>query len=104
MRALAWRKSALAAALCGVPTILGCAQSDSLPPLDVGALRCPPLAARDVATLAAAPMPPPPGDIDERGKRAWVDGLRGQVRAMNKAGGRLVWEYGRCRAGDGSAG
>lgn len=42
--------------------------------------------------------------MDKAKAQAWIDGLGGQVRQMNKAGGRLIWQYERCRSGDGSAG
>jgi hypothetical protein len=84
--------------------IAGCAQSVDKQAVDVAPLRCPAPAARDVAALKQTPMPPPSGDMDKAKAQAWIDGLGGQVRQMNKAGNRLIWQYERCRSGDGSAG
>ena len=78
--------------------ISGCAQNaPQTVAVDHGRLRCPPIAAGDGRPLAMLPLPAPEGDLTGDKLKAWVDGLGGQVRAMNKAGSRVTWQYNRCR-------
>ena len=76
----------------------GCAQSvPQKIAVDVAPLRCPPIAASDARRLAQAPQQPPAGDMTKSKSQVWIDGLHEQIRAMNKAGGRVIWQYNRCR-------
>lgn len=77
----------------------GCAQSvPQKVTVDLGPLRCPPIAGSDARALSQLPMAPPAGDMTKAGAQLWIDTLHSQIRAMSKAGERVVWQYGRCRS------
>lgn len=67
------------------------------PAADLTALRCPPVRSADARALRQVPVTPPAGAVTDAAAKAWIDGLEGQVRDMNKAGSRVLWLYGRCR-------
>lgn len=48
--------------------------------------------------LALRPEHPPAGDVTKASAQLWIDTLHAQIRAMSKAGSRVVWQYGRCRS------
>jgi hypothetical protein len=77
----------------------GCAQNaPQKVAVDLAPLRCPPIARSDARALSQAAEPAPAGDVTKATAQLWIDRLHGQIRAMNKAGERAVWQYGRCRS------
>ncbi len=67
------------------------------PVVDLAPLRCPPLAAADLAKLREAPALPPAGVVTKSGAQEWVDGLGAQVRQKGDAGQRIAATYESCR-------
>jgi hypothetical protein len=83
----------------------GCGQSEPVKPVvDLAPLRCPEIRRADAAALRQTPVPPPSGAVTDAAAKAWIDGLEGQVRAMSRAGGRVIRQYELCRAPEKAAG
>jgi hypothetical protein len=80
--------------------IPGCAQNEPPKPVDLAAVRCPPIAGADARALDQRPSPPPAGDMTDARLRAWVDDKDAAISSMRLAGGRVIHQYDRCRTGD----
>jgi hypothetical protein len=79
--------------------IHGCAQKEP-DVVNLTAISCPPISARDERTLTQRPAKPPvSGDLRPENVREWVDRLDGQVLEMSQAGRRVIRQHNQCVAG-----
>jgi hypothetical protein len=93
------RLALLLIGLSGAPMIHGCATSAPPKPVDLAAVRCPPVSAADVRALGQRPAAPPAGDMTDAKLRAWVDEKDRAISSMRLAGSRVIRQYDRCRTG-----
>jgi hypothetical protein len=94
------RLALLLIGLSGALMIPGCAPSAPPKPVDLAAVRCPPIAGADARALSQRPTAPPAGDMTDAKLRAWVDDKDRAISSMRLAGGRVIRQYDRCRTGN----
>ena len=86
--------------MCLPLTMAGCGLNEAArPAIDLASLRCPPVRPADARALRQTPPVAPAGAVTDAKAKAWIDGLESQIDHMNKAGGHVLYQYGRCRSG-----
>ncbi len=93
---LTWRRASVACLLLASTTlILGCSTT-ATGPVDLAAVRCPPLAPAVRAEVGKTAQPPA-RSVSRPAVREWIDGLTGDVARKDAALASVIRDYDACR-------